>query len=477
MIAAVLVLLVGLAGFMAIVVIVGVLSPSPAVPSHRSTTAHLQALYPFQSPAGLGGRGCYVGQEVLGGSFCYDPWELYRTNQVTNPNIVVAGQIGRGKSSLVKTYIWRQSAFGRRAVVIDPKGEFTPLAERMGGTVIRLEPGSNVRLNPLDPGPSGELLSNEDIARRQEQVLMSLAESALRRDLHPEERTAIGLARQEASQMFAEPTIGDVVDLMLSPSVDLAASVNTTPARLAERSRDAALELRRLCEGDLRGMFDGPTTVDIDWDGPIVVLDLSALGSTGDALGLVMACAMAWLHSAIARADGIQRILLLDEAWYLLSNLALARWLRSMFKLSRQYGLSNIIVVHRMSDLEAAGGQGSEATRIAQGLLSDTETRVVYAQSEGEVADTKRLLGLTDAEAGVLPRLGRGVALWKVRQQTFIVDHRVGDWEWEIIDTDQSMRTEPPLEPIDAGWAPDDDPPLDIAIAHDRYGGHDEAAV
>jgi type IV secretory pathway VirB4 component len=440
MIAALVVLTVAFVAYFAIVAAVGFFTSSPATPAHRSTTAHLQALYPFQSPAGLGGRGCYIGQEVLGGSFCYDPWELYRVNKVTNPNMVVAGQIGRGKSSLVKTYIWRQSAFGRRAVVIDPKGEFGPLAHRMGGTVIKLDPGSPVRLNPLDPGPSTELVDEEEDGRRQDQVLMSLAESALRRDLHPEERTAIGLARREASRLMGEPTIGDVVDVLMAPPPELAASVNTTPARLAERSRDAALELRRLCEGDLKGMFDGKTTVDVDWDGPVVVLDLSALGGSGDALGLVMACAMAWLHSAIARIDGIQRILLLDEAWYLLSNLALARWLRSMFKMSRQYGLSNIIVVHRMSDLEAAGGHGSEATRIAQGLLSDTETRVIYAQSEGEVADTKRLLGLTEAEAEVLPRLGRGVALWKVRQQTFIVDHRVGDHEWEIIDTDHSMR-------------------------------------
>lgn len=452
MIAALVVLLVASIAFVSVVIAVGMLSASPSTPPHHSTTAHLQALYPFQSPAGLGGRGCYIGQEVLGGSFCYDPWELYRLNKVTNPNIVVAGQIGRGKSSLVKTYIWRQSAFGRRAVVIDPKGEFTPLARQMGGTVIRLEPGSPVRLNPLDRGPDGAALNDEEIARRQDQVLMSLAESALRRDLQPEERTAIGLARQEAGRSLHEPTIGDVVDLLLDPSHELAARVNTTPDRLAERSRDAALELRRLCEGDLRGMFDGPTTVDVDWDGPIVVLDLSALGGSGDALGLVMACTMAWLHSAIARADGVQRILLLDEAWYLLSNLALARWLRSMFKLSRQFGLSNIIVVHRMSDLEAAGGEGSEATRIAQGLLSDTETRVIYAQSDGEIADTKRLLGLTDPEADVLPRLGRGVALWKVRQQTFIVDHRVGDHEWDIIDTDHSMRAN--LEEHDQDEAP-----------------------
>jgi type IV secretory pathway VirB4 component len=440
MIAALVVLAIALTAYIVIIVAVGLLTDSPAIPAHHATTAHLQAVYPFQSPTGLGGRGCYIGQEVLGGSFCYDPWELYRLNKVTNPNIVVAGQIGRGKSSLVKTYIWRQSAFGRRAVVIDPKGEFRPLGEQMGGTVIRLEPGSAVRLNPLDRGPITGAVSEDEIGRRQDQILMSLAESALRRDLLPEERTAISLARQESCRRFDDPTIVDVVDVLLDPSEKLAAQVNTTAERLAERSRDAALELRRLCEGDLKGMFDGPTTVEIDWDGPIVVLDLSALGGSGDALGLVMACTMAWLHSAIARADGVQRILLLDEAWYLLSNLALARWLRSMFKMSRQYGLSNIIVVHRMSDLEAAGGEGSEATRIAQGLLSDTETRVIYAQADGEVADTRRLLGLTDAEAEVLPRLGRGVALWKVRQQTFIVDHRVGEHEWEIIDTDHSMR-------------------------------------
>ncbi|MEM7337669.1 MAG: ATP-binding protein [Actinomycetota bacterium] len=451
MTAALIITAITLVAFAAIIVAIGFVASSPSTPPHHSTTAHLQALYPFQSPAGLGGRGCYIGQEVLGGSFCYDPWELYRQNRVTNPNIVVAGQIGRGKSALVKTYLWRQSAFGRRAVVIDPKGEFTPLARRMGGTVIRLEPGSKVRLNPLDRGPDGAVLSEAEIARRQDQVLMSLAESALRRDLTPEERTAIGLARTEAFTIFHEPTINDVVDIMLAPTRELAARVNTTPARLADGSRDAALELRRLCEGDLEGMFDGPTTVDIDWDGPIVVLDLSALGVSGDALGLVMACTMAWLHSAIARADDIQRILLLDEAWYLLSNVALARWLRAMFKLSRQYGLSNIIVVHRMSDLEAAGGAGSEATRIAQGLLSDTETRVIYAQSDGEVADTRRLLGLTDAEADILPRLGRGVALWKVRQQTFIVDHRLGDQEWDIIDTDQSMRAGAPPHPEQLG--------------------------
>ena len=44
----------------------------------------------------------------------YDPFALYRQGVVTNPNLVVVGQIGRGKSSFVKSYLWRQAVFGRQ---------------------------------------------------------------------------------------------------------------------------------------------------------------------------------------------------------------------------------------------------------------------------------------------------------------------------------------------------------------------------
>ena len=59
-----------------------------------------------------------------------------------------------------------------------------------------------------------------------------------------------------------------------------------------------ALELRRLVHGDLRGMFDGPTTPGLRLDGPLVVLDLSAVYHS-PALGVLMACAAAWLQSAV----------------------------------------------------------------------------------------------------------------------------------------------------------------------------------
>src|SRR5688500_19979410 len=76
-------------------------------PGHRTTTAHIQAAYPFVAEGGLGGRGVYIGRDVYGGSFCYDPWELYG-KELTSPNAVVIGIVGRAKSSLVKTYVLRQ---------------------------------------------------------------------------------------------------------------------------------------------------------------------------------------------------------------------------------------------------------------------------------------------------------------------------------------------------------------------------------
>src|SRR5690606_38229698 len=78
------------------------------VPPHRTTTAHLQSVYPLMFSPGLGSHGTYIGRELLGGSFCYDPWELYARGLLTNPNILVIGQVGRGKSSLVKSLLVRQ---------------------------------------------------------------------------------------------------------------------------------------------------------------------------------------------------------------------------------------------------------------------------------------------------------------------------------------------------------------------------------
>src|SRR5580692_12064281 len=165
-------------------------SVGPRVPAHQVTTRNLGAAYPFIAEAGLGHRGIVVGDDLLGGAFVFDPFELYAQGVVSNPNMVVFGQIGRGKSAFVKTFLWRQAVFGRRAWVVDPKGEYTDLADAWGVRPVALRPGGSIRLNPLDPGPEPAAPGREGVdatARRQMELLASLAGACLGRNLLPRE--------------------------------------------------------------------------------------------------------------------------------------------------------------------------------------------------------------------------------------------------------------------------------------------------
>ncbi|MBO0694336.1 MAG: hypothetical protein J2P58_15635, partial [Acidimicrobiaceae bacterium] len=312
--------------------------------AHRATTAHLQAVYPFMAAAGLGPRGVYVGRDCLGGSFCFDPWELYRAGQLTSPNLIVLGQIGRGKSTFVKTFLWRQQVFGRQAWVVDPKGEYRALAEASGGTTLRLAPGGAIRLNPLDgPGGPGTSVGSgpgeRRAGRRRAELLCSLAATSLRRDLGPAERTAVTLAVGAAERVHPEPTVGHVIAALLDPERETAAEIRTDVAGLAADGRQVALDLRRLVEGDLAGMFDAPTSPGIDLERSMVVVDLSALHGS-PALGILMVCTTAWLQARLARHDGVGRLVVVDEAWAIIHDLAMARWLQTWFKLSRAFGVA-----------------------------------------------------------------------------------------------------------------------------------------
>ena len=243
--------------------------------------------------------------------------------------MVVIGQIGRGKSSFVKSYLWRQAVFGRSAWVVDPKGEYGPLCDAWGVAPVALRPGGPVRLNPLDTGATGLSAGPagagaDAVAARRSALCGSLAVSCLGRNLLPRERAAVDAALDAATGRNGAPTLAGVVDALLDPDTVAASSLRTTRAELVEDGRDVALELRRLVRGDLRGMFDGPTTGGLRLDGPLVVLDLSAVYHS-PALGILMACAAAWLQSAVETRHRNRILLVVDEAWAILGKAGIAR--------------------------------------------------------------------------------------------------------------------------------------------------------
>ena len=89
------------------------------------------------------------------------------------------------------------------------------------------------------------------------------------------------------------------------------------------------------------------TPVDVDWDGPLVVLDLSAVHQS-DALPILMTCAAAWLQAAFARPGAGKRIIVIDEAWSILKTIGIARWLQANRARDPMLQPSN----HRLPSLE-----------------------------------------------------------------------------------------------------------------------------
>jgi hypothetical protein len=226
---------------------------------------------------------------------------------------------------------------------------------------------------------------------------------------------------------------------MAHPTEEMAARARTSEVELA-RSVDAAVYgLGKLLDRSLRGMFDGQTNVNLDWSGPGVVLDLSAVHHEPEALTLVMLATTAWLQAVLARTDGPPRLQVLDEAWSLLASERTSRYLQSCWKLGRAYGVANLAVVHRLSDLRAQADDGTAAAKVSMGLLADTQSRVLFRQSSDQIDDARSLLGLTSTEALVLGRLCRGRALWKVGGHTAVVQHAIGRAERAFCDTDARM--------------------------------------
>jgi type IV secretory pathway VirB4 component len=415
-------------------------------PAHRVTTAHLSSAYPLWAATAATAPGLFIGHDVCGGggAYLYDPWALYEAGQLSNPNMTVLGQIGRGKSAMVKAYAARSLVLGRRVVILDRKGEYDRLCEAAGTTPIRLEPGGAFRLNPLDSRLSGhDRVDEADVRQDRLDVLVALGGAACRRALRPVETAALRVALDrtvfEASD--AEPTVAGVARMLLAPRPADAQRLGMTAKVLAEESRDIALEFDRLVVGDLAGMVDGPTTAGLDLDHALVVFDLSAAARNAAALTVLMVCVVAWAQRLLQRDEGAgaRSILVLEEAWACLGNVEVARWLRGLQKLSRQYGVQVVMVLHRLSDLAAAGDEGTEVTRIAAGLLADTETQVIHGMAAAEVPSTRDLLGLSATEAGILSELPRGRALWRVGKRSAVVDLRLSSFECWVCDTDSRM--------------------------------------
>ena len=369
---------------------------------------------------GLGGRGVFVGPRRQRRRVLLRPLGAVRRGQLDDPNVIVLGKLGQGKSALVKTLLWRMLLFGRRAFVLDVKREYGPLCAAVGVRPISLVPGGGVRLNPLASRPE---------EHAQLELLRAVAVTALGGPLHPGRGrgAARGAADGPRARERRADAAGDRRGAVHARSARWPTRCGPRRERLAADARRAALALQDLCEGPLRGMFDGPTTPG-SISTPGCWCSTSTPSATRRRSGILMACATAWMSALLARMaerPGRERLInVADESWKIVQHTGLGEWFQSNFKLARQFGVMNLVVLHKLADLQAAGDAGSRAARIAEGLIADASTRIVYHQDESQVPLTR---GAARALARPRPRLismlSAGQALWRVGSRSFVVQH------------------------------------------------------
>ena len=412
------------------------------VPTHQDTSATLAGAYPFLAEGGMGSSGVFVGQDLYSsGSFVYDPWELYRQGMISAPNIVLAGIVGSGKSSLAKSLYTRSIPFGRRVYVPgDPKGEHTAIAEAVGGKAIVLGHGMRNRLNPLDEGIRPSNLSDEEwrtqVASRRRDLIGALAETILGRPLSPVEHTAIDVALRATVATSTVPVLPMVVDRILSPDTN-------QDDRLAEDGRLLGHGLRRLVSGDLAGLFDGLSTVTFDPSLPMISLDLSRVAENSALISVLMTCSSAWMESALLDPAGGQRWVIYDEAWRLMQFPALLRRMDAQWRLARHLGIANMLIFHKLTDLDNVGDQGTAMRALASSLLANAETRIIYRQEADQLGTTAKTLGLTRTEQDLLPGLGLGQGLWRIKERSFVVQHQLHPNELAAFDTNSRILGRP----------------------------------
>jgi hypothetical protein len=123
-----------------------------------------------------------------------------------------------------------------------------------------------------------------------------------------------------------------------------------------------------------------------------------------------------------------------------IGNGHLAVRLSAQQKLARQWGIAVWLVFHKIKDLS---GTSPAMREIAEGMLSETGTRVSYHQAADQLGFTQEMLDLTGTEANEIGGLDVGESLWQIeirgKMRSFLVEHVYSSIEWPLLQTSSKM--------------------------------------
>lgn len=443
---------------------------------YQSTTVQVCGLFPFIAGSGAPPVGTPVGRHMLWGEVvCLDPLAWLRAGLVTNPGMILLGQPGTGKSTLAHRLVTGAVAAGSRVLILgDTKPDYTRHVEHLGGQVIQVGRGLD-RINPLDAGPLGAAtasLSAADAARlrwevrgRRLALLLALATLVRGGRISNAEEVVLGRAVDLLdTRSTTVPTVPDVLRVVESGPDELRSAARTgTAQEYRNRVADLVFTLALLCEGQLAGVFDRPTSRPIDLGAPVVSVDISRIAAAGDTLlAAAMLCTWAYgfglVDAAAALAEaglGPRRhyVGVIDELWRALRGApGLVEHADALTRLNRAKGMASIMITHSLADLDALPTEEDRAK--AAGFIDRAAITVLAGLPPRELDRITRITPLTGPERRLVASWaapdswqpggrhpGRGKYLIKTGERLGIpVQLTLVGAETALYDSDQAVR-------------------------------------
>ena len=389
-------------------------------------------------------------------------------SSLTNYNMVIFAKSGAGKSVTMKTLVSRSSVLsGIESLALDAEGEYTVVAESLGGINVVISPTSKTVINIFDietetikdeiTGKDRVVLSVENKVEDVTQGLLTMAKGSTRStevneltkqiiaETVAEEYAALGITSNPNS-LYEQDDSGIQRGEILTRKKKKMPTIGSWYKRLQVKAQDnknpdyqfhysyllkVMKQYIREYDGQM-AYFDGQSTFELLEGAPFINLDISQLEERF-ARPLAQQILLSWIWEKYVkknsedRKKAAKKRVLVDEAWMLLPYPEAVDFLNKMARRARKRNVSLAIISQRFQDFYEKPE--------AQAVLTSSDTKLFLAQDKSEIQYLKEVFKLSEGEANFLVTCQRGEGLFKVGADTAILKITPTRKEFEFVET------------------------------------------
>lgn len=310
-----------------------------------------------------------------------------------NANAVVFATSGAGKSYTVKLEVLRSLMLGVDVIIIDPENEYKHLSDAVGGTFMSISLNSAVKINPFDlPRPVGGSDSPADIIRAAVVTIKGMLRIMLGH-VTASEDSIIDRALIETyakKDITADSDLHNIEPPLMTDFINILEGF--------EGTKDIVLKLKKYTEGTFAGLFSSPTN--IDTKNQLMVFSVRDLEDELRPIAIYMIVNYIW---NTVRSELKKRILVIDEAWWLMQNEDSAKFIFALVKRCRKYYLGVTTITQDVNDfLRSPYGAA---------IVTNSAMQILLKQSPASVDNIQKTFLLTDGEKYLLLEgaVGQGI--------------------------------------------------------------------